>query len=287
MVWLKRIREFLNRPAYLIISGEKKWYYILAISVLIPVMLNLQQPFGIHCWNHPFKQYLLCGFGINFLLSYLLIYRVLPLAYKRYFLPANWTIQKDVLISLLLFILFGVTNWLYEAFIIDKADTTIRSFFEIQCNTFVFGLLPKTCVAILAYLKSKSINLQPEKVLEQNSIEEQNKAGNTDILQLNTDSILVHTIQYIRVVENYATLYLYSNGKQQKLTYNKSLKEIELSLKPYSQFIRCYKSYLVNTHHIKASKCNSAGGNLLLENYTDKIPVSRKYYPRVKASLSR
>jgi len=250
-------------------------------------MLNLQQPFGIHCWNHPFKKYLLCGFGINFLLSYLLIYSVLPLAYKRYFLPANWTIQKDVLISLLLFILFGVTNWLYEVFIIDKADMTIQSFLEIQCNTFVFGLLPKTCVAILSYLKSKSINQQPEKALAQNSIEVEYKAGNTDILQLNTDSILVHTIRYIHVEENYATLYLYSNGKQQKLTYNKSLKKIELSLKPYCQFVRCQKSYLVNTHHIKAAKCNSAGGNLLLENYKDKIPVSRKYYPRVKASLSR
>jgi len=98
-------------------------------------------------------------------------------------------------------------------------------------------------------------------------------------------SLTVADVAFIKSADNYVEIaYREDNTYHKKLLRN-TLKSIEQQLKPYSHFIRCHRTCIVNTHFIQKLNTNYSSHWLTLKGYEEQIPVSRQYLLKLKEAL--
>jgi DNA-binding LytR/AlgR family response regulator len=71
---------------------------------------------------------------------------------------------------------------------------------------------------------------------------------------------------------------------RKKLIRN-TLKNIEIQLKQYSNFIRCHRTYIVNVHYIEKLHHDFSSHWITIKGYPEKIPVSRQYLQKLREIL--
>jgi LytTr DNA-binding domain len=128
----------------------------------------------------------------------------------------------------------------------------------------------------------KAIQKQIEKYEEDNlnkSIEFISEAG-TDNLTL-----LVAEVVFIQSADNYVEVAYLEGDNFKKMLIRNTLKNIELQIKPYSNFIRCHRTYIVNMHYIEKMNQNYGSYSLTIKGYKEKIPVSRQYLLKLREAL--
>jgi len=74
------------------------------------------------------------------------------------------------------------------------------------------------------------------------------------------------------------------NHIKKKLIRN-TLKNTELHIKQYSNFIRCHRTCIVNMHYIEKLNHDYNSYWLKIKGYDEKIPVSRQYLLKLKEAL--
>ncbi|MDP2723487.1 MAG: LytTR family DNA-binding domain-containing protein [Bacteroidales bacterium] len=94
--------------------------------------------------------------------------------------------------------------------------------------------------------------------------------------------VLVDGIVFIKSADNYVELRIKEENKFSTKLIRNTLKNIELQLQPYSFFIRCHRTSIVNTHYIKKLKLSDNNYALLLNDLDDEIPVSRQYLLKIR-----
>jgi len=94
------------------------------------------------------------------------------------------------------------------------------------------------------------------------------------------------TIAYIKSADNYVEIYHWDEDILKKILLRNTLKNIEMQVKPYSNFVRCHRTCIVNSKHIQ--KLNRQINNwwLTILNSDEKIPVSRQYIITLKEAIS-
>jgi DNA-binding LytR/AlgR family response regulator len=95
----------------------------------------------------------------------------------------------------------------------------------------------------------------------------------------------VADIVLLRSADNYVeVIYLEGNAVKKKLIRN-TLKNIEQQLKPFSNFIRCHRTSIINSFHVE--KLNRKFNNhwLILKGFDDPVPVSRQYLLKIKEHI--
>jgi DNA-binding LytR/AlgR family response regulator len=85
---------------------------------------------------------------------------------------------------------------------------------------------------------------------------------------------------------NYVELYLKEN-KANKVIKRITLKELESTLRPYPNILKTHRSYLVNLLHLQKVVGNAQGYTLRLNNYDEKIPVSRNMIKEFDAMVKK
>jgi len=98
-------------------------------------------------------------------------------------------------------------------------------------------------------------------------------------------TVLLSNIVFIKSADNYIEIiYMESEILKKKLIRN-TLKNIELQLKPYPNFIRCHRISIVNIHYIE--KLNRKFDNywLTIKGTDEQIPVSRQYLLKLKENI--
>ncbi len=88
--------------------------------------------------------------------------------------------------------------------------------------------------------------------------------------------VSVSTIVYIMAINNYSKI-IFSNQETKMIPY--TLKEIEKQMRDFN-FIRCHKSYLVNTAFIDEIHYKEKYEIMLINN--EEIPVSRAKMRHIK-----
>lgn len=95
-----------------------------------------------------------------------------------------------------------------------------------------------------------------------------NNAGKNTEIDLNT-------VVYIVSDNIYQEFVCYENGKTTKILVRNTLSTIENQLKNFPEFLRCHRSYIVNTQNIVSIDGNSRQQYFLLDIVNEKIPISR------------
>ena len=70
-------------------------------------------------------------------------------------------------------------------------------------------------------------------------------------ITLNGIPFVVNNICYIEGKGNDILIQILRNGELIEISMRYTLKKLESDLKPYSQFLKCQRSFIVNMHHIK------------------------------------
>jgi len=98
-------------------------------------------------------------------------------------------------------------------------------------------------------------------------------------------TLLVSDIAFIKSADNYVEVVYKSGVSLRKNLIRNTLKNIELQLKEYSDFIRCHRICVINKCYIEKLSKNYNNYWLTVRGYNDKIPVSRQYLLKVKEAL--
>jgi len=98
-------------------------------------------------------------------------------------------------------------------------------------------------------------------------------------------SLLSSDILFIKSADNYTEIH-YTEGDQiKKRLIRNTLKNLELQLEAFPNFIRCHRISIVNLHKIEKLVANCNTHALIIKGLEEKLPVSRSYFLKVKDSL--
>ena len=156
------------------------------------------------------------------------------------------------------------------------------------------------CLAVPVILKLydtvKELKQQNESLIyEKKSIQKQIEKYEKDYLnksirfvsENNTEelNLLIADVVFIKSADNYVEIVYKEDENFKKKLIRNTLKNIEQQTRPYSNFIRCHRICVVNTHHIE--KLNKSYNNhwLTIKGYNEQIPVSMQYLLKLKEIL--
>ena len=279
---IKKISTSLSKPYPLLIAERYCFLYVCILSFIIAILINIEQPFGLHAWIHPYKWLILSGFGVTYAVANIILYVLSPRLFPTFFCVYNWTVAKEIFIFVVLFLLAGVINWVHAFSTISYFEVSCDSFCRMQCCTFIFGCMPVITLSMFVQIKSMlRTRLPKEQTLEKKAIPQPAQLA-AESFQLNGVEFIIRDIIYLHANQNYVEIYFLQSGKIEKRVCRTTIKLLETYLIAFPQFVRCHKSYMVNTQMIIRSKGNSGKMELTLKYCMEKVPVSRKFVPLIK-----
>jgi DNA-binding LytR/AlgR family response regulator len=166
--------------------------------------------------------------------------------------------------------------------------------FYIVSKVVLICLVPP--VVLKLYDVNKELRQQNESLIsEKKIVQKQIEKYEEDILnksiefisENNTENLilLIAEIAFIKSADNYVEIVYKQGDNFKKNLIRNTLKNIELQLKEYSNFIRCHRICIINKHYIE--KLNKSYNNnwITLKGYNEQIPVSRQYLLKLKEAL--
>jgi|GEM_PF-1853091 len=281
----KAIQHYLHRRFPLLRTDNQSWWYIACLGIYIALLLNLEQPFGLYAWEHPYKWIVLSGFGLIYAIVTTFYYLFFQVLFPRILNTAAWTVGKEILISLIIFVSAGVVNWGYALETIPMATLSLTSFARVQSKTFVFGFLPVVLLGAVIearYLRrSRPLPGNGNKSIEKKP----GPASTVHTIVLNGHQFEADELLFIASDQNYVFIHYSRNGKNERKHCRITLKEVELLLASHRRMVRCHRSFIINTEKVVKSHGNSENLTLVLIGGAGKIPVSRNYFHQLKDLL--
>ena len=138
-------------------------------------------------------------------------------------------------------------------------------------------------------------NYNSSHILKKEIVQEQFKKFEVDYLHKSIEfisenstenlSLLISDVAVIKLADNYVEIVFMEDKLLKKKLIRGTLKNIELQLKPYPNFIRCHRICTINKYYIE--KLNRKFNNywLTIRGLQDPIPVSRQYLLKLKEAI--
>ncbi|KAF5037123.1 LytTr DNA-binding domain protein [anaerobic digester metagenome] len=276
-----KIIKYLNRPFPYQIEPKYKWFDTFGIGFLIAILLLIFQPFGIEILTIKYKNLLLSVFGIIYAVVNFLYYTISP----KIFTSNKWTVKNEIIVSLLVFFVVGVLNWLYAVAWIPAFTFSIASFLQFQYYTLTFGALPVLFFGLIIENQNLKNTINSANTINK-AIALQNVVEPVKTIQLNGFTLKIDDILYFNSYQNYIDIVVNQNNTIKKLLHRTTLKQLTAQLADYPQFVQCHKSFIVNKEKIQRAEGNSQGLILTLKNCNETVPVSRSYVNMLKNKIS-
>jgi len=275
-----------NKLNDVIYALKKDVGLILSISFGVFLFILFFQPFPLDKFDFNNRVLLVAGLGVIVFLFIVLFRNVLP-----------WLIQKNhsqpIFLSHISGFLVFASSAIAFVFYLRYVGSVKISFYIIIKIAFIC-LIPPVVLRLYDLfndLKQENEALIKEKETIKNQIEKYKEDSSDKYIILSSENstyqlkLLISEVMLIKAADNYVeTVYKQGKNLKKELIRN-TLKKIGNQLTPYSNFIRCHRTYIVNTQYIE--KLNRKYNNywLTLKEYTEQIPVSRQYLLRVKEAL--
>lgn len=255
----------------------------LALSISFGVFLFLifYEPFDVAIFDY--NNWLIFKAGLS-VIVFILIFIV------RVGFP--WFIKKDIdetakpevlykLGGVILFVLCSVSFTFY-LYYIGQVDIT----FDVMLNVAFICIVP----SIVLWLNDrfKRLIIQNEslysnkKLLEKKIEKYEADIQNTSIELISDSGVDVFETQLANILviqsaDNYVEIFYKEGEDIKKKLLRNTLRNIESQLESYSNFVRCHRSFLVNTLQIEKLQRDENKNWLTIKGFNQKIPVSRHY----------
>jgi len=262
----------LNKKYERSVSGHKFIIFSVLCGGFVALFLLVFQPFGLFTWQHPYKPFIIAGFGLVTTLTLLLTYAMVEVWWRK----KSWTLGEQAISLFCRTFLIGIANGVY-AVAVDMVAFTVSAMLWYLWVTFAVGIFPVLGLLLADYFKSLrerrgQASSQDKRVLRLIS------ENQTEDIRLRANKLL-----YISSCDNYCEVVFYDDGIEKTLIRN-TLKEINKQIK-FPEIKRCHRSHIVNLSRVKKYEGNSQGLKLSFDVTNEEIPVSRKYVQTVRNQL--
>ncbi len=283
---VKLQRSWKSKPGFLE-SHKDKWAFIFFIPLFSSVFLILFQPFGVNNYDpsHQIRPELLYGVGTMALFQFITLtaneWLIAPLLFKEknWLQLILWIIWSCFLVGSVTFIIY---NWMG-----NFHDWTWSSYFGFLRDCTNTALIPVFLLFLYFHNKKTQNHLLRLKDQMWASMGKNEMAYITSENGKEQLAIKVEQLLYLESQDNYvAVFYLDSENKLQKKLIRTSLKKLELLFEK-APIVRCHRSYMVNMLKASYAVGNAHQLQLMLQNISRSLPVSRKYVDQIKTILQQ
>jgi hypothetical protein len=266
--------DWLNRPFPLVVSFRIKMLYILFFGIFISLFILFFKPFGLYSVGHPTLYYYAFAYGITSSVSLSISSFVLTWLFPGYFSKQKWNIGRQICFMLCFFVIFSMCNWVCY-FYLNMKEITGFTPISIVSVSFALGIIPSIVYILIVerqYFKAlhsvRSDNYTLKDLDIVSDVVFCSSNNNQKFTYKSTD------IHCIKGCGNYFIVYYeFQNGIRQQIIRN-TLTSAEKKLNT-KEFIRCHKSFIVNSNKIEVIKGNRKDMKLNISNLEFDIPVSR------------
>ena len=273
----------------LIENIRKESRILSGISFGIFLFILFFQPFPLDKFEFNNKLLFVAGLGIIIFLFMVVGRIVLPGIIRRITENRRETILPTYIRGFIILALNSIAFAFYMKYV-----GFVSISFYIMFKIALICLVPP--IILWLYDMLNELRLQNESLIEEKKIvQKQIEKYEEDFLNKSIEfiseknnenlNLLISDVVYIKSADNYVEI-AYKEGEnfERKLLRN-TLKNIEQQIKPYSNFIRCHRICIVNTHYIEKLNKNYNNNWLSIKGYNEHIPVSRQYLLKIKEIL--
>ena len=236
------------------------------------------QPFELD--NTDVNNYILtiAGFsGITFLLIGVLQI-IMPWSFPKRLNRKNWDLKREIILQFLLWVLNSVA-WAF--YIVYVADVKLSMYLEVKI--VILSLAPPLIILFIKEIRSLRMQLDGLRVKHREKRQEHIELvseNRSEKLALASGELIL-----VKSSENYVEIQYMAGGSGAKKLLRTTFKSIEDQLRPFSQMIRCHRSYIVNMDQV--IKLHREYGRIYLKmnGIEEDIPVSRQYLLGIKNAL--
>lgn len=170
---------------------------------------------------------------------------------------------------------------------VGMVNMTFFTFFKIM----IISLVPPVAVSLhdtIQKLKEHNAALIIAREKERKQVERNDKDLLSRTIELKSEGgrdifkVIVSDIIYVVSADNYVEIVFKENEHFEKKLLRNTLKNLQQLLAPYSNFIRCHRTCLVNIHYIDQLRKNYNNYWITLKGADQKLPVSRQYLLNVR-----
>lgn len=273
----------------LIFSLKNELGLLLSVSFGIFLFILFFQPFPLDRFDFNNRLLFIAGFAAIVFFFMALVRITFP-----WLLQNNKADRKDIVFPAYMngFIILAFSSVAIDFYLHFVGLVGIT--FYITFKIVLICIAP--VVALSLYDTLKELKLQNEAlIIEKKIIQKQIEKYEEDYLNKSIEfvsenisenfSLQIAEVVLIKSADNYVEI-VYTEGDmfKKKLIRN-TLKNIEQQIKPYSNFIRCHRICIVNTHFIEKLNRNYNSHWLTIKGYSEQVPVSRQYLLKFKETL--
>jgi len=275
---VKRIQKFLHQPYPYYFRGNTLWAFAALIFVLGLSFNYFFRPFNVNVSEHKMNY-----FWISFLHTVVPMVLIGIFAVILSFIVKNeekWTIKKEMLFFITLFLSIGIGQFLIRDIIYDNPNNwSFGYFFEEIRNTCMVGLLFSLILVPLNYIRllkqrvAGAGNLAiPEGIVSERSHVVVPIRTNTK-----SDDFTLNVNDFIsaKAEGNYVEIYVKSATGVEKSVKRMTIKELEQQLKEVAYIFKSHRSYLINMTLVEKINGNAQGYKISLKGMPHEVPVSR------------
>jgi hypothetical protein len=270
-------------------SVNRKLSLLLSISFGIFLFILFFQPFPLDGFDFNNRLLFVAGFaGIVFIVSFLLTSACFWLDKKN---PGNNNEHGSVYypFGFLIMALCSVAFAFYLRYVGSVGIT-----FFIMFKIVLISLVPPVVLRlfdIYRELLQQNKSLISERKMIQKQIERYEEDNLNKTVEFISETsgenltLLVSEVVFIQSADNYVEIAYIERDEIRKKLIRNTMKNMELRIKQYSNFIRCHRTCIINTHYIEKLHQDYSSHWISLKGYSEKIPVSRQYLLKLKEAL--
>ncbi len=278
----KRLYHFLT-----LTKNNSRLYF--GISILVFLFILFFQPFDIAKFEFENTLIFITGFGL-IVFAFAILNQIL---FHNILIDTETDRPRNALLFPLYYISLHVTTSLAFIFYIQYVGQSQITFNTVVKIGFICAALPATIYVERQFLNySKRITeLKQSNQHLQNKLRKFTESSAKKIIEIKSNNevddfrVFLSEIVFVKSADNYVELAYRDGEKIKKTMLRNTLKNVELQLSEYNNFIRTHRSSIINLDF--ADKLNKKYNKywLSLHETADIIPVSRQYLMSVKEAL--
>lgn len=236
------------------------------------------QPFELD--NADVNNYILtiAGFsGITFLLIGVLQI-ILPWSFPKRLNKKNWDLKREIIVQSLLWVLNSVAWVFYTAYV---ANVILSMYLVVKI--VILSLAPPVIILLIKEVRSLKMQVDGLKIQHQEKRQENIELvseNRSEKLALSSGELIL-----VKSAENYVEIQYLAGVTLTKKLLRATFNSIEDQLRPFSQMIRCHRTYIINMDHVMKLYREYGRIYLKMNGIEEDIPVSRQYLLGIRNAL--
>ncbi|HLO59991.1 MAG TPA: LytTR family DNA-binding domain-containing protein [Bacteroidales bacterium] len=276
----------MNKVNQITLLIRKYFSLFLSISLGIFLFVLFFQPFSVEGLDFNNRLIFIAGLsGITFLLM------IIVKIFFSFFITDSRPQENNpgipvFLSGLSLLVLSSVSFAFYLRYVGDIPIT-----FFIMLKVVIICLVPPVTFRIydiITGLKMHNDALIRERKNIQKQVEKYEEEYLNKSITFSTDNgtdslkLQIAEVAYIRSADNYVEIVFREGDVFRKKLVRTTLKGIEKQIKDYTNFIRCHRICIINSHFVEKLVKSYSSYWISIKGIDEKLPVSRQYLLKVK-----